>query len=135
MPERLYGIRHHGPGSARSVVEALHELEPDLVVIEGAPELDGLVPLAGEPDLVPPVAALVYAVDAPRRASFYPLAAFSPEWVALSWAARAGVPVRHIDLPLANSLADRSEVAVGLGADTPRPRGQRAACRRNEPDP
>ena len=82
----VLGIRHHGPGSARSVAEALAELEPDLVVIEGAPELDALLPLAGDPDLVPPVAGLVYAVDNPRRAAFYPLAVFSPEWVAMRWA-------------------------------------------------
>ena len=86
----MLGIRHHGPGSARSVADALVELEPDLVVIEGPPELDALLDLAGDPDLVPPVAGLVYAVDAPRRAAFYPLASFSPEWVAMRWAVQAG---------------------------------------------
>ena len=40
--------------------------------------------------MVPPVAGLVYAADEPRRASFYPLADFSPEWVALRWALGAG---------------------------------------------
>ena len=75
----ILGIRHHGPGSARSVAEALEELRPDLVLIEGAPELDELSDLAGDPDLVPPVAALVYAADRPRLSSFYPVASFSPE--------------------------------------------------------
>ena len=107
----VLGIRHHGPGSARSVVGALAELEPDLVVIEGAPELDALLPLAGHPDLVPPVAGLVYAVDAPRRAAFYPLAVFSPEWVAIRWAVQHGVEVRFADLPAVHSLAERPEPA------------------------
>ncbi len=105
----VLGIRHHGPGSARSVADALAELEPDLVVIEGAPELDGLLPLAGHPDLVPPVAALVYAVDTPRRAAFYPLASFSPEWVAMRWAVQRGVEVRFADLPAVHTLAERPE--------------------------
>ncbi|WP_202387778.1 DUF5682 family protein [Nocardioides flavescens] len=102
----VLGVRHHGPGSARSVAEALDELDPDLVVIEGPPELDGLLELGGRRDLVPPVAGLVYAVDAPRRASFYPLAEFSPEWVAMRWALRRGVAVRFADLPAVHALAE-----------------------------
>src|SRR5690606_26650735 len=103
----VLGVRHHGPGSARAVARALADLRPDCVVIEGPPELDALVAAAASPDLVPPVAALAYVVDAPARAVFYPLASFSPEWVALRWALRAGVPVRFADLPAANALADR----------------------------
>ena len=45
----LYGIRHHGPGSARSVRTALVEQSPDVVLIEGPPEADGLVALAADP--------------------------------------------------------------------------------------
>ncbi|HYO40923.1 MAG TPA: DUF5682 family protein [Nocardioidaceae bacterium] len=103
----VLGIRHHGPGSARSVLAALGELAPDVVVIEGAPELDGLVAGARDPDLVPPVAGLVYAVDAPRRAAFYPLAVFSPEWVALQWAVARDVPVRFADLPATHALVEQ----------------------------
>ena len=47
----VLGVRHHGPGSARSVARALDELRPDVVVIEGAPELDAVVPLPADPDL------------------------------------------------------------------------------------
>ena len=32
---RVLGIRHHGPGSARALLRALAELEPDTVLIEG----------------------------------------------------------------------------------------------------
>jgi hypothetical protein len=101
----VLGVRHHGPGSARAVGEALAEIGPDAVLIEGAPELDAVAALAGRPDMVPPVAGLVYAVDEPKRSSFYPLADFSPEWVALRWALAAGRPVRFCDLPAANALA------------------------------
>ncbi len=102
----VLGVRHHGPGSARSVVRALDELLPDVVIIEGPPELDAIIPLAADPELVPPVAGLVYAVDEPRRAAFYPFAAFSPEWVALRWSLEHGVDVRFADLPATHQLAD-----------------------------
>src|SRR5918996_1734139 len=94
----VLGVRHHGPGSARAVAEAFAQLDPDAVVIEGAPELDGIAALAGGPGMVPPVAGLVYAVDQPRKAHFYPLAAFSPEWVALRWALAKRRTVRFCDL-------------------------------------
>ena len=38
MAVHLLGIRHHGPGSARHVREALEELGPDIILIEGPPE-------------------------------------------------------------------------------------------------
>ena len=105
MPVDVYGVRHHGPGSARAVRAALEEQPPDLVLIEGCPELDAIVELLGEADMVPPVAGLVYAVEEPRQATFYPLAHFSPEWVAARWALAHGVPVRFLDLPAAHSFA------------------------------
>ena len=105
----VLGVRHHGPGSARSVVRALDELQPAVVVIEGPPELDSIVPLAADPGLKPPVAGLVYDVKTPRRASFYPMAIFSPEWVALRWAINNNATVRFADLPAANRLAEPEE--------------------------
>jgi hypothetical protein len=101
----VLGVRHHGPGSARAVERALDALAPDVVMIEGAPELDAVAALAASPTMQPPVAGLVYVVDEPRRAAFYPLASFSPEWRALRWALSAGARVQFADLPAANALA------------------------------
>ena len=128
---RLYGIRHHGPGSARSVREALTELSPDVVLIEGPAEADQLVPLVGDPEMQPPVALLGYAPGEPKKAAFWPFAVFSPEWQAIRYALGAGVPVRFCDLPAACQLAmsDRgrdkprtdpvSELAEAAGYDDP----------------
>ncbi|MGO4597062.1 DUF5682 family protein [Terrabacter sp. 2RAF25] len=127
----VLGVRHHGPGSARSVAQALDELQPDVVLIEGPPELDALIPLAGDPDLVPPVAGLVYAVDEPRRAAFYPFAVFSPEWVALQWAIRHEVAVRFADLPATHFLAGVPDSAPASGEGEGRPRRRRG----ERPDP
>lgn len=98
-------MRHHGPGSARAVRAALEASRPRVVLIEGPPEADPLIPLAAAEDMRPPVALLAHAVDEPGRSAFWPLAAFSPEWVALRWALEQGVPARFIDLPATHTLA------------------------------
>jgi len=102
----LLGVRHHGPGSARAVRAALAELRPDVVLIEGPPEADELVPLAAEAGMEPPVALLAYVAGEPSRSAFWPFAVFSPEWQAIRYALDAGVPVRFCDLPAANTLAE-----------------------------
>jgi len=136
----LLGVRHHGPGSARSVRRVLMAYQPDVVLIEGPPEADALVPLAGHEDMRAPVALLAYPAvagpagaraPAPRtgepgrdlRAVFWPFAEFSPEWQALRWAVAHEVPVRFIDLPASAQLAaeptpgERKRRRAGVPAD------------------
>ncbi|MET9695754.1 DUF5682 family protein [Streptomyces sp. NPDC006529] len=117
----LLGVRHHGPGSARAVLAALDAAQPKAVLIEGPPEGDALLPLAADPGMRPPVALLAHVADDPGRAAFWPLADFSPEWVAIRWAQSRQVPVRFIDLPAAHSLApaapDRPPGGAQDGAD------------------
>ncbi|WP_329600296.1 DUF5682 family protein [Streptomyces pseudovenezuelae] len=115
----LLGVRHHGPGSARAVRAALDAARPRVVLIEGPPEADALIPLAAEEDMRPPVALLAHAVDEPGRSAFWPLAEFSPEWVAIRWALEHEVPARFIDLPATHTLAwGRDEAGEGP-ADRP----------------
>jgi hypothetical protein len=103
----LYGIRHHGPGSARSVRAALERFQPDVVLIEAPKEAEAVVGLAAQ--ATPPVALLGYVTDQPERAAFFPFAAFSPEWQAVTWALQHDRPIRCIDLPLAASMAYRGD--------------------------
>jgi hypothetical protein len=103
--ERHYGVRHHGPGSARAVLHALDDQRPDLVLIEGPPEADELVGWAANDGLVPPVALLGYVTDSPATAAYWPFAVFSPEWQAIRWAVTHDVPVRFFDLPWAYRAA------------------------------
>ncbi|MEU8697379.1 DUF5682 family protein [Streptomyces sp. NPDC048680] len=122
----LLGVRHHGPGSARAVGAALEAARPRAVLIEGPPEGDALLPLAADEQMRPPVALLAHAVGDPGRAAFWPLAEFSPEWVAIRWALAHGVPVRFIDLPAAHSLAmaeeeERRDPAERAGEADPPP--------------
>ena len=105
MSLHLLGIRHHGPGSARSLLAALDAIGPDVVLVELPADTESTLRWVGDPGLVPPVALLTYVTGDPARAAFAPLAAFSPEWQAIAWANAGQVPVHAIDLPLAVTLA------------------------------
>lgn len=107
MSRHLFGIRHHGPGSARSLEKGLRELKPDCILIEGPAETNEVLGFAALPTMIPPVALLIYPPDNPSRSVFYPFAAFSPEWIALRHAFANDIPVRFIDLPVAASFAGR----------------------------
>lgn len=117
-PFHLFGIRHHGPGCARSLVRALEDLEPDCLLIEGAPEGEALLPLMLDAAMEPPVAMLIYNPEAARQAVFYPFAGFSPEWNALRMMLARDVPVRFMDLPVAQRFALQAPAAAEA-ASTP----------------
>jgi hypothetical protein len=106
---QIFGIRHHGPGCARSLRDALTALAPDIVLVEGPPDAHAVLPLLMNETMQPPVALLVYAPETPRRAVFYPFTVFSPEWQALHYALMRDIPARFIDLPQAFSLALEAE--------------------------
>jgi hypothetical protein len=75
------------------------------VLIEGPQEAESVLQYLIDPDLKPPVAILLYDLDQPKHASYYPLADFSPELQAVRWAHKQGVPVKCIDLPAENRLS------------------------------
>ncbi|MEO5899668.1 MAG: DUF5682 family protein [Ilumatobacteraceae bacterium] len=113
----LFGVRHHGPGSARSLVAALEDWQPDIVLVELPADCQQALVWVGHRELVPPVALLGWVLDSPHRAAFLPFASFSPEWCALDWAAHRGIGVRAFDLPLANVLAASNPGTDELFAD------------------
>lgn len=105
MSVHIHGIRHHGPGSARSLLEALEALQPDAILIEGPPDAAEVIDLAMHPEMRPPVALLLHVQQEPERAVFYPFAVFSPEWQALRYGLANRLAVRLIDLPQAHRFA------------------------------
>ncbi|HEX5503115.1 MAG TPA: DUF5682 family protein [Thermomicrobiales bacterium] len=117
MSVHVFGIRHHGPGCARSLLAALAALAPDIVLVEGPPDAQEVLPLLTHEAMRPPVALLVYAPDAPRHAAFYPFATYSPEWQALRYAAARGVSARFIDLPQSVRIAEALAAAEGAQHD------------------
>lgn len=116
-PPHIFGIRHHGPGSARSLRAALEALQPDALLIEGPPEASELIALASQPDMQPPVALLVYRPDQPQQAAFYPFAVFSPEWQALCYGIERDITTRFIDLPQQHWMALRQDEVQAAAPD------------------
>ncbi len=140
MSLHLLGVRHHGPGSARSVLRALEEIEPDIVLVEVPADVGSALRWIGHPELVAPVALLTYVPAQPARAAFAPFATFSPEWQAISWANARYIEVQAIDLPMAVTLAspDPSDdgVAASLMAEGAPPDPLRdLAAAAGDPDP
>ena len=115
MSERvaIFGVRHHGPGSARSLLRALAGLEPDLVLLEGPADAQEVLKFAASAAMRPPLAMVVYPPEQPGLGVFYPFASFSPEWNALRYALAKNVPVRLFDLPQAVSFAEQLTRAEG----------------------
>lgn len=118
MSVHLLGIRHHGPGSARHVLEALENLKPDIILVEGPPEGEVILKWVADREMKPPVALLAYVPDNPKQSVFYPFAEFSPEWQAIGYGLKNKIPVRFIDMPLIHKLV---ETPVEESAETTAP--------------
>ncbi|WP_266157292.1 DUF5682 family protein [Dyella silvatica] len=122
----LFGIRHHGPGCARTLRRALESLQPDCLLIEGPAGCEALLTHLADPGLQPPIALLSHSADDPQLAVFHPYAVFSPEWQAMQWGLGAGIPVQFIDVPPAITLAwqqqdKRAALVAESGVSDPPP--------------
>ncbi|MGE0084094.1 MAG: DUF5682 family protein [Desulfococcaceae bacterium] len=123
-PFTVFGIRHHGPGSAGNLIRSLDEMKPDYLLIEGPPDADEYIGLAGREDMNPPVALLIYDGQNPLRSVFYPFAEFSPEWQAMRFALKRNIPVQFMDLPQRHQLAlsqEQTADAPSSGTESPVP--------------
>lgn len=130
----LLGIRHHGPGSARSVIRALDALQPTAVLVELPADCEAALVWVGHEQLRPPVALLGYVLDQPQRAAFLPFAEFSPEWQAFRWAQLHQARLVAIDLPLQSSLAMSDTDGRGSVGDVIDPLAALATAA-GDPDP
>lgn len=117
MSVHYLGVRHHGPGSARAVAQALNALEPDCVLIEGPPEASELISACLREGLTPPVSLLAYSPKHSGVSSFWPYCEFSPEWVAMRYAAERALSCAFIDLPVTHQLALAIEARERLKRD------------------
>ncbi|MEU5234251.1 DUF5682 family protein [Streptomyces anulatus] len=118
----LIGVRHHAPSLAAALPALLDAAAPDVLLVELPAEFQPWLGWLAHEETEAPVALAAVPADGPgpgsvgeRGPAFYPFADFSPELVALRWAARNGVPAVACDLP----LADRAW--AGRGTDTPAP--------------
>lgn len=97
---QVFGIRHHGPGSARRLLQALEEMQPDCLIVEAPADAEGALKYMAYEELVPPVALLTYNPKNLQEASYFPFASFSPEWQAIQYALNINIPVHFMDLPM-----------------------------------
>ncbi|MFJ6434230.1 DUF5682 family protein [Streptomyces sp. NPDC091416] len=116
----LIGVRHHAPSLAAALPALLDAAAPDVLLVELPAEFQPWLGWLAHEETEAPVALAAVPADGPRSAgergpAFYPFADFSPELVALRWAAENGVPAVACDLP----LADRAW--AGGGPDIPAP--------------
>lgn len=96
---RVIGVRHHSPACARLVAQAIARERPDVVLIEGPSDFNPRLPELLL-DHVLPLALYSYANEGGEPAQcWFPLQAYSPEWVALREGHAAGAALRFMDLP------------------------------------
>lgn len=105
MQIQVFGIRHHGPGSASALLKALEEFMPDCILVEAPQDAEKLPEYLRTGDFEPPVAMLIYNPATLSEAAYVPFAGFSPEWQAMQFAFEKNIPLRFMDLPMSVSFA------------------------------
>src|SRR5947209_4268145 len=95
---RIFGVRHLSPAAAHHLHAVLDEMKPTAVLVEGPFDATEFVKHLGHKDTRPPLAILAYTKSRPVRTILYPLAEYSPEWVALRWGLKNKADTRLIDL-------------------------------------
>lgn len=118
----LIGVRHHAPSLAAVMPELLDTAKPDVLLVELPAELQEWLPWLAHADTRAPVALAAVPAGSGgdgRGPAFYPFADFSPELVALRWAARHGIPAIACDLPLSDPARHEPRRPAGAGHDGP----------------
>jgi len=133
---RIFGVRHLSPAAAAHLAAVLDAMRPTAVLVEGPADADAQVRHLVHKDTRPPVALLAYTQARPVRSILYPLAEYSPEWVALTWGIRHRAETRLIDLPastflelhqLARTPPEDGPIEEGEGASPGRPKVREAS--------
>jgi hypothetical protein len=133
-----FPVRHHSPAVAHHVQRAILERKPKVVFLEGPAEAQELLPFVVDAKTKPPVA--IYssyrdddnvlglagiasqAADIPARfASWYPLVAYSPEYVTLQAAKRIKADVVFMDLPHYAQISAGPQEPEQAEGDSPNP--------------
>ncbi len=105
----VFGIRHHGPGSAKSLVKALEAFQPDCILIEAPADAQEMIKHINDEELVMPAAILLYAATNFQQTAYFPFATFSPEWQAIVFGRKHQLSISFIDLPMARLFCWREK--------------------------
>ncbi|HQW12380.1 MAG TPA: DUF5682 family protein [Saprospiraceae bacterium] len=96
---RFFGVRHHGPGCANALLQSLEQFAPDCILIEGPENASSMLKKTEAIEALP-VAILLYDKLDRNQSYLYPLAVFSPEWIAIKYGLKHRLQTHFIDLPL-----------------------------------
>ncbi len=102
---RIFGVRHLSPMGAWHVERFLEQVDPTAVLVEGPSDATEEIAHLLDKRTKPPVALLAFTQKRPVRSVLFPLAEYSPEWVALRWALQKNRVARFIDLAASVFLA------------------------------
>lgn len=102
---KVFGVRHLSPMGAYHLRRYLDQESPSAVLVEGPSDASAHIAHLIDKKTKPPVAVLAFTKERPVRSILFPLAAYSPEWVALTWALKNKRLARFIDLPSETFLA------------------------------
>ncbi|MCO8121993.1 DUF5682 family protein [Stieleria sp. TO1_6] len=105
----LIGVRHHSAMLARAMGSILDRFSPQRILIEMPSDLSDWMVHIADPLTQPPIA--ISAVGSDGNMMFYPLAEFSPEFVAIRWAFANQVPVKACDLSVSAKYAVEFDTA------------------------
>jgi len=118
---QVFGIRHLSAAGAAHLERLLAQVDPTAVLIEGPADATHLIEHFLHKKTRPPIAVLAFTRKPPVRSILFPLAAYSPEWAAATWAARNKRLVRFMDLPASVFLGLEAKAAE---APPPSPEGE-----------
>jgi hypothetical protein len=117
----VYPVRHHSPACAWQLQQLLARCTPSAILVEGPASFTPLIPLLTHAEARMPLAIYTYAVQREaegqerRCAAYYPFCDYSPELIALQFAAQRNVLARFIDLDFTRQHPkDDDEEAVSL---------------------
>lgn len=121
-------IRHHSPACAWHVKQVIEEQRPDLLLVEGPCNANGLIPVMTDEETKAPFAVYYSYRDRLGHISeekghyrcYYPFLDYSPELAALREGRRLGIETAFIDLPYAEILAATGQ-GRGLLQDVEKP--------------
>jgi hypothetical protein len=99
MAATFIGVRHHSPACARLTRDAIRELRPAHVLVEGPSDMNDRLDEVLLDHRLPVAVFTSYRDEQRHHSSWSPLCEHSPEWVALTEGRAVGAEVRFIDLP------------------------------------
>ena len=115
----IFPVRHHSPRTSAALRAFLDATRPSVVMVEAPRDAAAIVPHLFDADTEPPVAILGYRTEGSPASGLYPLASYSPEYVAMRWAHEHGARIECIDISTGQRIVhdERAAALAELEAD------------------